>query len=147
MINGRWKVTEETEVEGWRAPWQSLLLLSRLFWFGSRPEQLVQIIICGGGNSEVQELLMWERVRLHEVLLRELYSHGLTPSNTLCVNLEPGTTVIWDNRMVLHRSTPQKEYLAAKQERLMHRVFVVQDTGESGISEEAEGDTSLSPKM
>ena len=82
-----------------------------------------------------------------EVLLRELYSHGLTPSNTLCVNLEPGTTVIWDNRMVLHRSTPQKEYLAAKQERLMHRVFVVQDTGESGISEEAEGDTSLSPKM
>jgi alpha-ketoglutarate-dependent taurine dioxygenase len=58
-------------------------------------------------------------------LLEEIFGYGLTPQNALCVDYAVGTTVIWDNRLVLHRSTPQEDYLAAGQERLMHRVFVV----------------------
>ena len=69
-------------------------------------------------------------------------SHGLTTTNAIAVGYEPGTTVIWDNRLVLHRSTPQDGYLAAEQERLMHRVFTV-DAPDEGESEPPAGGAKL----
>ena len=69
----------------------------------------------------------WARLSRAEstALLEEIMSYGLTPQNTLCVDYDVGTTVVWDNRLVLHRSTPQQGYLAEGEERLLHRVFVV----------------------
>lgn len=72
-------------------------------------------------------------------LLEEIMSHGLTPHNTLCVDYEVGTTVIWDNRLVLHRSTPQQGYLAEGEERLLHRVFVVDAADRLDNFERAQG--------
>lgn len=78
-------------------------------------------------DQEDQNAASWARLSRAQstALLEEIMSHGLTPQNTLCVDYDVGTTVIWDNRLVLHRSTPQDHYLAKEQERLMHRVFVV----------------------
>ena len=69
------------------------------------------------------------RTHSHSLIVYRMYaeimSYGLTPQNTLCVDYDVGTTVVWDNRLVLYRSTPQQGYLAEGEERLLHRVFVV----------------------
>lgn len=73
-----------------------------------------------------QNMAQWARMSRVQsaAFLEEIMSHGLTPQNTLCVNYDVGTTVIWDNRLVLHRSTPPDGNPTEEQERLMHRVFV-----------------------
>ena len=76
--------------------------------------------------------------------MEELFAHGLTPPNVLCVEYEPGTTVIWDNRLVLHRSTPQEDYLAAAEQRLMHRVFIVEETEGTVAHQEPEPEQQAS---
>ena len=61
-------------------------------------------IFSAAGASE-EAAGVWSRLSRpqSEALLEELFAHGLTPPNVLCVEYEPGTTVIWDNRLVLHR--------------------------------------------
>lgn len=117
----------DTQVESLQVSASTYGVFEERIGLGCGADYFAALVSPSRDKEEEQGTANWARMSRAQstALLEEIMSHGLTPQNTLCVDYDVGTTVIWDNRLVLHRSTSQEDHVAKGQERLMHRVFVV----------------------